>query len=143
MPLRLWSGLDRRSPERDAQLIDLIGHLTGLESSRYTALKRERAQVLFDAVERAVPGALENVDLELIGSPLTHARFNRRPCLEGGLLGAARHMGTYGPLMPADAGMLPGPSTPVEGLLHCGDCTFPGIGVPAAVASLSAPKWMP
>ncbi|CAJ1330686.1 unnamed protein product, partial [Effrenium voratum] len=100
-PWELWQSLDRRSPE-------------------YAELKRRRAEPLFEAVERAVPGARERIDVELIGSPLTHARFNRR------------HAGTYGPLMPSDAGMLPGPSTPVEGLFCCGDSTFPGIGVPAA-----------
>ncbi|CAE8586460.1 unnamed protein product, partial [Polarella glacialis] len=72
----------------------------------------------------ALPAVFQDLEeLELIGTPLTHARFNRR------------HSGTYGPLMPSEAGMLPGPSTPVEGLLCCGDSTFPGIGVPAAAAS--------
>ncbi|CAE6936307.1 CRTISO [Symbiodinium natans] len=103
-PYELWQGMKRGSSE-------------------YEAFKRERAAPLFEAVEKAVPGACENIELELIGSPLTHARFNRR------------HRGTYGPFMPSSAGMLPGPSTPVDGLLCCGDSTFPGIGVPAAVAS--------
>lgn len=103
-PFELWKGMDRRSPE-------------------YAKLKRQRAQPLFEAVERAVPGGCENIEMELIGSPLTHARFNRR------------HAGSYGPFTPAEAGMLPGASTPIDGLLHCGDSTFPGIGVPAAVAS--------
>lgn len=103
-PYDVWKGLKRGSPE-------------------YEAFKKERAKPLFEAVERAVPGASESIELELIGSPLTHARFNRR------------HLGTYGPLFPASAGMLPGPRTHVEGLLCCGDSTFPGIGVPAAAAS--------
>jgi len=89
----------------------------------YEAFKKERAQPLFDAVERAVPGALEAIELELIGSPLTHARFCRR------------HRGSYGPLVPSSAGMLPGPRTDIDGLFCCGDSTFPGIGVPAAAAS--------
>eukprot|EP00931_Biecheleriopsis_adriatica_P008269 TRINITY_DN109483_c0_g1_i1.p1 TRINITY_DN109483_c0_g1~~TRINITY_DN109483_c0_g1_i1.p1 ORF type:complete len:597 (+),score=88.93 TRINITY_DN109483_c0_g1_i1:18-1808(+) len=103
-PYDLWAGVERGSAE-------------------YEALKRERAEPLFEAVEKAVPGARSSIELELIGSPLTHARFNRR------------HRGTYGPLVPASAGMLPGASTPVAGLLCCGDSTFPGIGVPAAAAS--------
>lgn len=104
-PFELWEGLARGSPE-------------------YEAMKRERAKPLWEAVERALgPGARDAVDLELIGSPLTHARFARR------------HRGTYGPLAPADSPMLPGPRTAVDGLLCCGDSTFPGIGVPAAAAS--------
>lgn len=93
-------------------------------SAEYEAKKQERAQPLWDAVERALgPGMQEAAELVLVGSPLTHARFARR------------HRGTYGPLMPASAGMLPGPRTPVERLLCCGDSTFPGIGLPAAAAS--------
>lgn len=30
---------------------------------------------------------------------------------------------------------LPGPKTPVNGLLACGDTTFPGIGLPGVAAS--------
>ena len=31
--------------------------------------------------------------------------------------------------------VLPGPTTPIPGLLCCGDSTFPGIGLPAVAAS--------
>jgi phytoene dehydrogenase-like protein len=31
--------------------------------------------------------------------------------------------------------MFPGPTTPIPGLYACGDCTFPGIGLPAVAAS--------
>jgi len=103
-PFELWEGLRRGTPE-------------------YEALKRDRARPLFEAVERAIPGATGAIELELVGSPLTHARFCRR------------HRGTYGPLAPSAAGMLPGAKTSIEGLLCCGDSTFPGIGVPAAAAS--------
>ncbi|CAE8724498.1 unnamed protein product, partial [Polarella glacialis] len=58
-PYELWANLKRGSPE-------------------YEALKRERARPLFEAVERALPGATSGIELELIGTPLTHARFNRR-----------------------------------------------------------------
>ena len=30
---------------------------------------------------------------------------------------------------------LPGPTTPIKGLLACGDSTFPGIGLPGVAAS--------
>ncbi|CAE8588145.1 unnamed protein product, partial [Polarella glacialis] len=60
-PYELWANLKRGSPE-------------------YEALKRERARPLFEAVERALPGATSGIELELIGTPLTHARFNRRHC---------------------------------------------------------------
>lgn len=31
--------------------------------------------------------------------------------------------------------LFPGPKTPVDGLYACGDCSFPGIGLPAVAAS--------
>ncbi len=58
-----------------------------------------------------------------MGTPLTHARFLRR------------HHGTYGPGVWAGQGILPGPKTPLLGLLCCGDSSFPGIGLPAVAAS--------
>ncbi len=63
------------------------------------------------------------VELELIGSPLTHERFLRR------------HRGTYGPELRAGTENFPGPATPVPGLYACGDSTWPGIGVPAVAGS--------
>ena len=60
----------------------------------------------------------------MVGSPLTHARFLRR------------HEGTYGPeLFTKNGETVPYASTAIPGLLHCGDSTFPGIGVPSASAS--------
>jgi phytoene dehydrogenase-like protein len=49
--------------------------------------------------------------LELIGTPLTHARYLRR------------HQGTYGPAIAAGEGMFPGPQTPIAGLYRVGDST--------------------
>jgi phytoene dehydrogenase-like protein len=63
------------------------------------------------------------ITLELIGTPLTHARFLRR------------HQGTYGPAIAAGQGMFPGNQTPIPGLYRVGDSTMPGIGVPAVAAS--------
>uniref|UniRef100_A0A061RCQ2 Carotene isomerase n=1 Tax=Tetraselmis sp. GSL018 TaxID=582737 RepID=A0A061RCQ2_9CHLO len=103
-PYELWEGLKRNSPE-------------------YKKLKEERSQVLWRAVERVIPDIRERVEVELVGTPLTHERFNRR------------HRGTYGPAVVAGTGLLPGPKSPVPGLMCCGDTTFPGIGLPATAAS--------
>ena len=70
-----------------------------------------------NARNRLVPGTLQ------IGTPLTHERFLRRS------------NGAYGPRVVAGKHTLPGHKTPLEGLLMCGDYTFPGIGVPATAAS--------
>ena len=58
-------------------------------------------------------------------TPLTHQRFLRR------------YRGSYGPAIVAGDGSatFPFPSTPVQGLLLCGDSCFPGIGVPAVAGS--------
>ncbi|KAG2487619.1 hypothetical protein HYH03_013758 [Edaphochlamys debaryana] len=104
-PYDLWAGLDRRSPE-------------------YRRLKEERAQPLWEALERFIPDVRERAELTLVGSPLTQERFVRR------------HRGTYGAGLSAGKGQTwPGPKTPVPGLTVCGDSCMPGIGVPAAAAS--------
>ncbi|GLC53603.1 hypothetical protein PLESTB_000767600 [Pleodorina starrii] len=104
-PYDLWAGLDRRSPQ-------------------YKALKEERAQPLWQALERFIPDIRQRAELTLIGSPLTHERFVRR------------HRGSYGPGISAASGQSwPGPKTPIPGLSVCGDSCMPGIGVPAAAAS--------
>ncbi|HEY9297585.1 MAG TPA: all-trans-retinol 13,14-reductase, partial [Phormidium sp.] len=69
------------------------------------------------------PDLKERIHLELIGTPLTHARFLRR------------YQGTYGPAIAAGQGTFPGPFTPIQGLYRVGDSTLPGIGVPAVAAS--------
>ncbi|XP_015875819.1 prolycopene isomerase, chloroplastic [Ziziphus jujuba] len=105
-PFQLWQGLERGS-------------------SAYRNLKRERAEVLWRAVERALgPGfRREKCEVKLVGSPLTHQRFLRR------------NRGTYGPAIEAGKASFPGHTTPVSRLFCCGDSTFPGIGVPAVAAS--------
>ena len=93
-------------------------------SAAYRALKEERAQRLWEAVETIIPDVRDRVEVEMVGSPLTHARFLHR------------HEGTYGPPIFAEAGdTIPYAATPIPKLLHCGDSTFPGIGVPSAAAS--------
>ena len=89
----------------------------------YSQRKREKAESLFLALERVIPDIRQRITLELIGTPLTHARFLRR------------YQGTYGPAIVAGKGSFPGPKTPIPGLYRVGDSTMPGIGVPAVAAS--------
>ena len=103
-PYELWAGLKRGSKE-------------------YDELKRERAEPLYAAIERFIPDLRDRIEIELIGSPLTHERFLRR------------HKGTYGPELRAGKDNFPGATTPVDGLYVCGDSTWPGIGVPAVAGS--------
>ena len=106
-PLDLWQGLDRTSEE-------------------YKALKKERAEVLWRAVEKAIPDVRSRVEIEMVGTPLTQQRFQRR------------HEGTYGGtgwITPdADSVPITTASTPLDGLLVVGDSNFPGPGVPSVAA---------
>ena len=102
-PYALWQGLDRRSAE-------------------YAELKKTRTQPLWRALERIIPDVRQRVEVELVGTPLTHERFLR--C----------HRGSYGPAISVQDGLFPGPKTPLEGLLCVGGSTFPGIGLPAVAA---------
>ena len=80
-PFDLWEGKDRNSQE-------------------YKDYKRERAQILWDTIERIIPDIKQRVEVEIYASPLTHQRFLRR------------HRGTYGPALPAGGklfGVLPLP----------------------------------
>ena len=111
-PYAVWQGMDRRSEE-------------------YARQKQERAEVMWQAVERIIPDVRKRIlstgeprcEVTLVGTPLTHERFLRR------------HRGSYGPAIRAGEGFFPGSNTPLPGLLCCGDSTFPGIGLPAVAAS--------
>ncbi len=92
-------------------------------SDTYQAKKRDRARSLYRALERIIPDIRDRITLELIGTPLTHARFLRR------------HRGTYGPAIAAGQGLFPATQTAIAGLYRVGDSTLPGIGVPAVAAS--------
>lgn len=89
----------------------------------YVQHKQARAQPLYQALAKVIPNIRDRVEVELIGTPLTHQRFLRR------------HQGTYGPAIAADQGLFPNCRTPIQGLLRVGDSTLPGIGVPAVAAS--------
>lgn len=103
-PYEDWQQVDRRSDD-------------------YQAKKRDRALPLYRALERVIPDIRDRITLELIGTPLTHARFLRR------------HRGTYGPAIVAGQGLFPSTQTAIAGLYRVGDSTLPGIGVPAVAAS--------
>ena len=98
-------------------------------SDEYQQLKEQKAEALWKAVERVIPDvrqrAQEKGSIVLIGTPLTHRRYNQR------------FRGTYGP-GPApgkEIWELRGALTPISNLLACGDTTFPGIGLPGVAAS--------
>ena len=89
-------------------------------------LKKERAEVLFQAVEKAIPDVRSRIEVEMIGTPLTCARFLRR------------NRGTYGGrgwIKDGQDGVVNlEVNTPLDGLLCVGDSRFPGPGVPAVAA---------
>lgn len=58
-PYEPWEGLKPNSPE-------------------YLALKKERAEWLWKAVERVIPDVRQRLKVEMVASPLTHERFLRR-----------------------------------------------------------------
>ncbi|NEQ74422.1 MAG: NAD(P)/FAD-dependent oxidoreductase [Okeania sp. SIO2C9] len=103
-PYKFWHGMDRKSQE-------------------YAQQKQQRAEVMWQALERVIPDVRSRCEVTLVGTPLTHERFLRR------------HRGTYGPAIRSGESLFPGPNTPLPGLLCCGDSTFPGIGLPAVAVS--------
>ena len=106
------------------------------ESSEYNEYKEQRAQVLWQAVERCIPDIRDRLEFSIIGSPLAHEAFLRR---DRGTYGMAWAAGTSAPYAGLLKNILPFPfpnlKTPVDGLLRCGDSCFPGIGTPSAAAS--------
>ena len=89
----------------------------------YKKQKEVRSHIMLKALERVIPDIRTRTTLALTGTPLTHQRFLRR------------HRGSYGPAIQAGQALFPGPKTPIDRLLCCGDSTFPGIGLPAVAAS--------
>ena len=108
-PYEIWDKLRRNTPE-------------------YINLKEERAQPLWRAVECIIPDVQSRVVVQMVGTPLTHERFLRRP------------RGTYGSVT---EDYLRDGSTPYKNLLLASDSIFPGIGVPAvAIVGASAANSM-
>lgn len=102
----------------------------GLEpgSEEYEKLKDERSAVLWRAVNRIFGQDVREIaHMRMVGTPITHSRFLNRA------------NGTYGPAIDARLGGLglpfPRRGETASGLYTVGDCTFPGIGVPAVAAS--------
>eukprot|EP00977_Amphora_coffeiformis_P009055 scaffold2050_cov167-Amphora_coffeaeformis.AAC.9 len=93
-PYDIWQGMKRNSPE-------------------YASLKEQRSQVLWRAIESIIPDVRQRVVMDLVGSPLTHERFLRRP------------RGTYGA---ATEDYFRDGSTPISNFVLAGDSIFPGIG---------------
>jgi phytoene dehydrogenase-like protein len=106
-PVELWQGLERGSDE-------------------YEKLKDTRSQILWRAVEKAIPDVRVRVECQYVGSPLTQQRWQRR------------HKGTYGGTgwITPDSDTIPitTAATPMAGLLVVGDSNFPGPGVPSVAA---------
>lgn len=81
----------------------------------YEELKAQKAEALWKAVECIIPDIRERAkrkgSVVLVGSPLTHRRYNQR------------YRGTYGPgVNPGkDVWELAGATTPIKGLYACGD----------------------
>ncbi|KAL3922291.1 MAG: hypothetical protein SGILL_002286 [Bacillariaceae sp.] len=97
-------------------------------SSEYKKLKQERSEALWRAIESVIPDVRKRVVLDMVGSPITHERFLRRP------------RGTYGS---ATEDYLKDGSTPISNFILAGDQIFPGIGVPAvAINGASAANAM-
>eukprot|EP00536_Pseudo-nitzschia_multiseries_P008155 jgi/Psemu1/197380/e_gw1.203.82.1 len=93
------------------------------KSAEYKSLKEERSRYLWKVLEKIIPDIKERVVISQVGTPLTHQRFLNR------------YKGSYGPAIRAGEASFPFPGTPIDGLLVCGDSTFPGIGVPAVAGS--------
>lgn len=96
--------------------------------SAYVEAKEEAAKPLFKALAHVIPDIEERLTREgairKLGSPLTHARFNRR------------WKGTYGAAIDAGEAEFEWPGEiPVKRLKRCSDSAFPGIGVPSSAAA--------
>jgi len=108
-------------------------------SEEYNKLKKERSEVLYQAVAKAlnnitVEDLRSRAEIEMVGTPLTHARFLRR----------GNSQGTYGGtgwIKKKESGDDSAAAVPVtsaksnlKNLLLVGDSRFPGPGLPAVAA---------
>ena len=95
----------------------------------YNEFRKDITEILWKAIEKVIPDVRERASRDgsvvLAGTPLTHRRYNQR------------FRGTYGPAPGPgkDVWELPFAKTCIDGLLACGDTTFPGIGLPGVAAS--------
>eukprot|EP00177_Eucheuma_denticulatum_P004321 GFKZ01007848.1.p1 GENE.GFKZ01007848.1~~GFKZ01007848.1.p1 ORF type:complete len:584 (-),score=60.56 GFKZ01007848.1:45-1796(-) len=98
------------------------------DRKKYEAAKEKAAEPLFRAIRHVIPDLDQRLKQEgslvMLGSPLTHARFNRR------------YKGTYGAAIDAGKDVFEWPGEiPIKGLKRCSDSAFPGIGVPSSAAA--------
>jgi len=95
-----------------------------LSRDEYEKKKLTDSEFLYRSISRALDISIDEIkqrsDIELIGTPLTHEKFNRR------------HKGTYGASW---GSMISTPVTPLKSLYLAGDSVFPGIGIPAVALS--------
>lgn len=94
----------------------------------YTTAKEEASKPLFEAIRSVIPDLDERLNdpnaIIKLGSPITHARFNRR------------YKGTYGAAIEAGKAAFEWPGDiPIKNLKRCCDSAFPGIGVPSSAAA--------
>jgi phytoene dehydrogenase-like protein len=89
----------------------------------YKKFKDDRSRPIWEAVQKWAPGVVAgSCTVEMVATPLTHARF------------LSRHRGNYGlAIAPGneEGWKFPDVKTPIEGYYRCGDSTTSGIGVPA------------
>jgi len=108
-------------------------------SEEYNRLKKERSKVLYQAVAKAlnnitVEDLRSRAEIEMVGTPLTHARFLRRENSKGTYGGTGwikkQESGQDG------VGAVPVTSAKsnLKNLLLVGDSRFPGPGLPAVAA---------
>jgi phytoene dehydrogenase-like protein len=121
-PYAIWEKYDRKGIKK-TNADGTVAETPAFNKEEYEQLKIDRSACLWAAIEKEIPDVRSRTRVELVGTPLTHARFNRR------------YQGTYGPAIAAGKGTFPGQGTPLKGLYRCGDSTNPGIGVPAVAAS--------
>lgn len=98
------------------------------DRAMYEKAKQEAAEPLLAAVRHVIPDLDERLRVDgsviKLGSPLTHARFNRR------------YKGTYGAAIDAGEAEFEWPGDiPIARLKRCSDSSFPGIGVPSSAAA--------
>ncbi|KAL3791926.1 hypothetical protein ACHAW5_010332 [Stephanodiscus triporus] len=97
------------------------------KDEEYQKFKDERARPIWEAIQKRSPGVVSGAcDVEMVATPLTHARF------------LSRHRGNYGlAIAPgnSEGWKFPDVKTPIEGYYRCGDSTTSGIGVPAVASS--------
>ena len=121
-PYAIWEKHDKKAIKK-VNADGTVAETPAFNKEEYEQLKIDRSACLWAAIEKEIPDVRARTKVELVGTPLTHARFNRR------------YQGTYGPAIAAGKGTFPGQGTPLKGLYRCGDSTNPGIGVPAVAAS--------